>query len=205
VVRDSAGRRLSDDAIVWSSADPEIAGVDGTTGLVRAIREGRTVVSATVDGRSQRVPIVVAARAQPARPAPVSAPPAAPATSSASAGETAVRAAANACFAAIRSADPARMQQLYQPESDRDRKNADKLLTLMRRKEWAFATTTTDISVTPALAGDAVTGTFQVNLTWKNSFGQRREDTVTFRAEARRGADGSWNAAGCRLDGTPGF
>ena len=204
VVRDSAGRRLSDDAVVWSSADPEIAGVDGTTGLVRAIREGRTLVSATVDGRSQRVAIVVAARSQAARPAPASNPPGAPAPSAA-AGEAAVRAAAGACFAAIRSADPARMQQLYQPESDRDRKNADKLLTLMRRKEWAFATTTTDISVTPAMAGDVGTGTFQVHLTWKNSFGQRREDTVTFRAEARRGADGSWNAAGCRLDGTPGF
>ncbi|MGE5091389.1 MAG: protein kinase domain-containing protein [Bacillota bacterium] len=205
VVRDSAGRRLGDDAVVWSSADPEVAGVDGTTGLVRAIKEGRTLISATADGRSQRVPIVVAARSQPARPAPVSAPPAAPATSSASAGETGVRAAANACFAAIRAGDPARMQQLYQPESERDRKNEEKLLTLMRRKEWAFATTTTEISVTPSVAGDVATGTFPVHLTWKNSFGQRREDTVTFRAEARRAADGSWNAAGCRLDGTPGF
>lgn len=204
VVRDSAGRRLSEDAVVWSSADPEVAGVDGSTGLVRAIREGRTIVSATVDGRSQRVPIVVAARSQPARPAPVPAP-AAATPSGGSAGEAAVRSAANACFAAIRSADPARMQQLYQPESDRDRKNADKLLTLMRRKEWAFATTTTDISVTPSVAGDVATGTFPVHLTWKNSFGQRREDTVTFRAEAKRGADGSWNATGCRLDGTPGF
>jgi uncharacterized protein YjdB len=204
VVRDSAGRRLSEDAVVWSSADPEVAGVDGSTGLVRAIREGRTIVSATVDARSQRVPIVVAARSQPARPAPVSTP-AAAAPSGGSAGEAAVRSAANACFAAIRSADPARMQQLYQPESDRDRKNADKLLTLMRRKEWAFATTTTDISVTPSVAGDVATGTFPVHLTWKNSFGQRREDTVTFRAEAKRGADGSWNATGCRLDGTPGF
>jgi hypothetical protein len=157
-----------------------------------------------VDARSQRVPIVVAARSQPARPAPVSTP-AAAAPSGGSAGEAAVRSAANACFAAIRSADPARMQQLYQPESDRDRKNADKLLTLMRRKEWAFATTTTDISVTPSVAGDVATGTFPVHLTWKNSFGQRREDTVTFRAEAKRGADGSWNATGCRLDGTPGF
>ena len=205
IVRDSAGRRMGEDAVVWASADPEIAGVDGSTGLVRAIREGRTIVSATVDGRSQRVPIVVAARSQPAKPAPVSAAPAAPAASAASAGEMAVRAAANACFAAIRSADPARMQQLYQPESDRDRKNADKLLTLMRRKEWAFATTTTEISVTPSVAGDVATGSFPVHLTWKNSFGQRREDTVTFRAEARRGADGSWNATGCRLDGTPGF
>jgi hypothetical protein len=204
-VRDSAGRRLGDDAVVWSSADPEVAGVDGTTGLVRAIREGRTLISATADGRSQRVPIVVSARSQPARPAPVSAPPAAPAASSASAGEAAARAAANACFAAIRAGDPARVQQLYQPESERDRKNEEKLLTLMRRKEWAFATTTTEISVTPGVAGDVATGTFPVHLTWKNAFGQRREDTVTFRAEARRGADGAWNATGCRLDGTPGF
>ena len=202
IVRDSAGRRLDDDPVVWNSADPEIAGVDGTTGLVRAVKEGRTTVSATVDGKSQRVPIIVSARPSVTRP---SAGPPAAAPAPGSAGETAVRSAANGCFAALRSGDAARMQQVYQPESERDRKNLDKLLTLMRRKEWAFAVATPDITVTPAMAEDRGTGTFTAHLTWKNSFGQRREEAVTFRAEARRGAEGSWNAAGCRLDGTPGF
>jgi hypothetical protein len=75
----------------------------------------------------------------------------------------------------------------------------------MRRKEWAFLVTTTEITVTPVLAEDRGSGTFSTHLSWKNSFGQRREETVVFRTEARRGADGTWNAAGCRLEGTPGF
>ncbi len=204
VVRDSAGRRIDDAALVWSSADPEVAGVDGTTGLVRAIREGHTTISAAADGRTQRVPVVVSARTAPARPA--NAPtPTSPAASSSAAGETALRSTAAACLAALRAPDAARMQQLYQPATDADRRNLDKLLTLMRRREWAFTTTTTDAVLTPAVSDDRATGTFQVHLTWKNSFGQKREETVTFRAEARRGADGTWNAAGCRAEGTPGF
>jgi hypothetical protein len=163
-------------------------------------------VSATADGRSQRVPLIVSARPPAARPpAPVAAANPAAGTSAASVGEAAVRAAASACFAALRSGDAARMQTVYQPESDRDRKNADKLFTLMRRKEWAFAVTTTDLSVTPVMADDRGAGTFSAHLTWKNSFGQRREETVSFRAEARRDASGAWSPAGCRLEGTPGF
>ena len=204
-VRDSAGRRLDDDPVVWSSADPEIAGVDGTSGLVRAMKEGRTTISATVDGRTQRVPLMVSARPAVSRP-PAAPPAATPAAGAgASVGETAIRSAASACFAALRAGDAARVQQLYQPESERDRKNEEKLLTLMRRKEWAFLVTTTEITVTPVLAEDRGSGTFSAHLSWKNSFGQRREETVAFRTEARRGADGTWNAAGCRLEGTPGF
>jgi hypothetical protein len=202
-VRDSAGRRLDDVPVVWTSADPEIAGVDGTSGLVRAVKEGRTTISATADGRSQRVPLIVSARPPVARPPAAGTP--SPAPPPASGGESAVRAAAGACFAALHAGDAARMQQLYQPETAADRRNADKLLTLMRRKEWAFAVTTTDISVTPAITDDRGTASFSAHLTWKNSFGQRREETVTFRAETRRDAGGAWSAAGCRLEGTPGF
>jgi hypothetical protein len=202
-VRDSAGRRLDDVPVVWTSADPEIAGVDGTSGLVRAVKEGRTTVSATADGRSQRVPLIVSARPPVARPPAAGTPN--PAPPAASGGEAAVRAAAGACFAALHSGDAARMQQLYQPETTADRRNVDKLLTLMRRKEWAFAVTTTDINVTPAITDDRGTGSFSAHLTWKNSFGQRREETVTFRAETRRDGGGAWSAAGCRLEGTPGF
>ena len=203
VVRDAAGRRLDDDPVVWTSADPEIAGVDGTSGLVRAVKEGRTTITATVDGRSQRVPVIISARPPASRPA--ASPPANPPATTSSAGDAAVRSAANACFAALRSGDAARVEQLYQPESERDRKNEDKLLTLMRRKEWVYQVTTTEITVTPAMADDRGSATFSLHLTWKNSFGQRREDTVTLRAGARRGTDGTWSAAGCRLEGTPGF
>jgi serine/threonine-protein kinase len=202
VVRDSAGRRLDDPALVWSSADPDVAGVDGTTGLVRAIREGHTTISATADGRTQRVPVVVTARAPATKPAPPPSQPQ-PAASTAAAGEVAVRNAAGACLNALRSADAARMQQLYQPATEADRRTLDKLLTLMRRREWAFTTTTAEPSVSPSVAGDAASGSFQAHLTWKNSFGQKREETVTFRVEARRGGDGSWSAAGCRAEGTP--
>ena len=105
VVRDAGGHPLDDDPVVWTSADPEIAGVDGTSGLVRAVKEGRTTISATVDGRTQRVPVVVSARPAVTRPA----------VSATAAGETSLRSAANACFAALRAGDAAWVEQRYQP------------------------------------------------------------------------------------------
>ena len=51
-VRDRDGRVLSQAGITWSSADPNVARVNSTTGWVRAVRPGRTTVLA-VNGESR--------------------------------------------------------------------------------------------------------------------------------------------------------
>ncbi len=200
--RDSTGRLTPAARVAWSSLEPAIASVDGSTGLVTAHAPGRATLVATADGKSRRVVLVVASATAPVSPPPAPAPAAAPPPDASAVAGATVRAAATDCFAAVRAGDATRVAALYQPVTDQDRRNQDKLLTLMRHKEWEFAVPTETISVTPQLTGDRAHGDFVVRLTWKTSFGHRRDESVTFRAEARP-ADGKWQAAGCRMQGSP--
>ena len=61
-VRDTAGRALPGASVAWSSRDSTIALVDPVTGLVRALRQGRTAIVAASGERRDSVLLVVRRR-----------------------------------------------------------------------------------------------------------------------------------------------
>lgn len=207
-VLNERGQPVSGQTVQWSTSRASVATVD-RTGLVRAVAPGIAIVSAaTSAGERGRVTITVAAVPRPVPettvatpPPPVPTPPRADPAATFAARDAAVRSAAGECLAALRSVDAARMEQLYAPVGLQDAKNAEKLLTLMRRKEWAFAATGSG-AVTPQGSETEGHGEFAAQLTWKNSFGKKRELGVTLRVDVRA-AGGNWQSAGCRLQGTP--
>ncbi len=199
--RDSGRRAMTGRRAIWSSDAPAVASVDPANGTVVGRRPGRATITATIDGVSGDLLVAVVPKPAVERPAPAAVTP--PAAGSTAGAESAARAAANDCFAALKAVDAGRLAALYQPATDRDRKNSEKLLTLMRRKEWAFATTTAGVAPAAQTSGDHAFADFMAQVTWKSSFGNRRDVVLNFRAEVQRAAGGGWEPAGCRLQGTP--
>ncbi len=201
------GQPVGGETMQWSTSRASVATVD-RTGLVHAVAPGISIVSAaTSAGERGRMTVTVAAVSRSlaettvTAPPPVPAPPRAEPAPTFAARDAAIRSAAGECLAALRTVDAARMEQLYAPASAQDAKNADKLLTLMRRKEWAFTATGSGV-VTPQGSETEGHGEFAAQLSWKTSFGKKRELGVTLRVDVRA-AGGNWQSAGCRLQGTP--
>ncbi len=61
-VRDQIGRTMEDEAVAWSSSDPEVVGVD-STGLVTAVGNGTATVTATAREASGSAMVLVAQQA----------------------------------------------------------------------------------------------------------------------------------------------
>jgi len=200
---DIGGKAVTIQRLRWTSSAPAIASVGGTTGVLIGRKAGRATVTATADGVSRRVIVEVTPR--PAVAAAIPTPPPAappPASEPAAVAERAVRAAAVACIAALQRLNADRMSELYLPLTDDDRDNLSHLTALMRHTEWGLAVEIGAVTLTPRVAGDHVYGDFPAQFNWKTSFGGKRQVDVIFRVDAKN-AGGSWQAAGCRLQGSP--
>jgi hypothetical protein len=93
------------------------------------------------------------------------------------------------------------MESLYVASTPEDRRNKEKLLTLMRRAEAQLTVTGGSVSP-PQIRSDGATSEFHVGLGWRSSFGPRRSASIVFRAEFAP-AGGGWNMTTCRIVGTP--
>jgi uncharacterized protein YjdB len=201
IVRDTKRAVMSGQRLRWSSSAPAIAAVGATTGRLVARAPGDATITVAVGDVSHRATVHV--NAKPAAPPPAPAPGPAPVNTAALA-EAAVRAAGVDCIAALQRGNSDRVEELYQSATDADRKNADNLLKLMRRGEADLVVSVVAVTLQPRVNGDRAYADFPANLAWKTSFGGKKDLDVTFRVSAKN-AGGSWQAAGCRMLGTPDF
>jgi hypothetical protein len=201
--RDSRGNVMTDESVRWSSADPAVATVVASTGVVTAVGPGTADLTASVAGKSTTVRLSVVA---PVPPPPVALPKAEsakapPVDRAAEEGRAraAIESAVGQYVAALRAHDEARVRALYRPQSDQDRKNEESLLRLT---EKAAKLTAAEPRVgATRIDGSNASVDFTVPMTWRNPFGRIREQAVPFRAELQR--DGAeWRITTAQLAGT---
>jgi serine/threonine-protein kinase len=200
VVRDARRTVLAGQRLRWSSSAPTIAAVGATTGRLVARAPGDATITVAAGDLTHRETVHV--NAKPVAPPPSTPTPAPEPVNTVAQAEAAVRAAGVECIAALQRGNADRVAELYQSATDADRKNADNLLKLMRRGETDLVVSVGAVTLRPQVNGDRAYADFPANLTWKTSFGGKRALDVSFRVSAKN-AGGSWQAAGCRLLGTP--
>ena len=194
--RDSRGNVMPDQSVAWTSSDSRVATIGATTGVVTAAGPGTADLTASAGGKSTTVRLTVVAPAPP----PVE-PPRAPAVDPA-AEERRARAAIDAgvqrYVSVLRAHDARTVTSLYSPQSEQDRKNEQLLLRLM---EGAAKLTVAEPRANPStIDGASASVEFAVALSWRNSFGRLRQETVSFRMELQRdGAD--WRTVSARVIG----
>jgi serine/threonine-protein kinase len=201
IVRDTKRTVMPGQRLRWSSSAPTIAAVGATTGRLVARAPGDATITVAVGDVTHRETVHVNAKPETPPPAPAAEP--APVNTAAMA-EAAVRAAGVDCIAALQRGNADRVAELYQSATDADRKNADNLLKLMRRGEADLVVSVVAVTLQPRVSGDRAYADFPANLAWKTSFGGKKALDVTFRVSAKN-TGGSWQAAGCRMLGTPAF
>lgn len=200
-VMDAENNRLSDRAATWESADPAIATVDKSNGLVTARAVGTTQLIARVEGIEGTATITIAAPARSTARSGV-------ATSSADGeadrrlAETRIRSGVASCLEALRSGDPNRLHPLYRPVTPQDSKNERALLDLMRKRERKYLVVRQKDVTGPRISPERASAEFAVELGWRTNFGRSRHEWVTFRAEFGK-LRGNWLMTGCRIAGTP--
>jgi uncharacterized protein YjdB len=167
-VLDANGRPLSR-PVTWSSSNPRVAAVDGS-GRVTAIGAGSAQITATVDGRSDRLGVTVSAAAPPPRPepAPVASAPALPSAADA-------RTAVEGYVAGLGRNDRDMVTRLW---GDAPAANRGSLLDAMGQRDFRV---TLGSLADPVEEGDAAIVTFPVSAAWRSSFGQNRNGNFTFR------------------------
>jgi hypothetical protein len=197
--RDSRGNIMAGQSIAWSSADPEVATVAPTTGVVTAIGPGTADITASASGKTTTVRLIVAAPA-PATPESVKAPLPDPAVE-ASRARAAIEASVQQYVAALRAHDARRVTALYRGAgaSDQDRKTQQ---TLVRLMDGAAKLTAAEPRIEPSrIDGANASVDFAVPMSWRNPFGRIRNETVSFRADLQRDPTG-WRMVGVRVIGT---
>jgi hypothetical protein len=173
---DASGRPIFR-PVVWSSSNTQVAVVDVVdgSGRVTAIGPGSAEITATVDGRSDRVGVTVAAAAPPSRPDPG---PVASAPRLPSAADT--RTEVERYVAAVGSRDRETVIRLWGSAPPGDRGS---LVDAMGQRD--FRVTLGTVSE-PVADGDGATVAFPVSAVWRSSFGQNRSANFDFRARFER-------------------
>jgi Big-like domain-containing protein len=208
--RDAGGGSLSDRAVLWASTDSAVAAVDSVSGVVAARAPGSVRITATSEGRSGSVIVIVVPELRIGRAGPLPEEPAPRAGGSAPEGTgvdprqqlaNQLLAGVEQCYEALRLKDVARVTDLYQPASRADREKLKKLNRILRTQEWAAEVGKLE-NGTQRLDADSAAMDFTVRLTWKDAFGGRLSSQPAFRVEfARNGSH--LDLSSCRLIGDP--
>ena len=206
--RDPNGRILAERPIRWTSNDPEIASVDSASGVVVALAAGTSDVTATSEGKSNKVRVTVLPQPRTSRgEAPeaetqrvaATAPPD-PAAERRQVLEQ-VRAGVERCYDALARKDVRQVEQLYRAASKSDQENLKKLSRILRTEEWE-AQVGERQDGTQRIGGGTASMEFGFRLAWKDAFGGRLASQPTFRAEFVKNDDG-FDLTSCRIVGSP--
>jgi uncharacterized protein YjdB len=191
-VTDSGGTPVVGRPVVWSSSDPQVAGVWPATGLVVANAPGTADIVATVEGRAGRARVTVV------RPRET-------ATATAAADrqviEDAILAGVNTCYGAVHEGDTDRLATLYAPKTDADRDKLRKLSRVLETREWS-AVVGEKVNGERKIGREVATMDFSFELSWKDAFGGRLSSQPTLRAEFDRSGN-RWRLTSCRIVGSP--
>jgi hypothetical protein len=170
-VLDANGRPLAR-AVTWSSSNPQVARVD-ESGRVTAVGAGSAQITATLDGRSDRLGVTVAAPTPRPESAPVALAPGLPSATDA-------RTAVEGYVAALGRNDRETVTRLWGSAPAGNRGN---LVDAMGQRD--FRVTLGTVS-DPVEDGDAATVTFPLSAAWRSSFGQNRNANFNFQARFER-------------------
>jgi serine/threonine-protein kinase len=221
-------RVLHGGPVRWSSARPEVADVNGRSGLVTAARTpGQAWITAAANGAADSVQItvvpatVVAVAPLPSRPESSLSPPPAPppvvvpapppSSVSAPAGKDAAAGVAGAtvsglitaCLGAFNTRDPAYIMRAYNPRDDVDQQNLRALLKAASGAKFNAGLSTKGAPAVTDLGGGMMNvmfwATFQVSGNFAVGSGTR--GPFAFSLELHR-TDGKWSSNGCRSTGT---
>ena len=195
-VRDSRGNVMPDQVVSWTSADPGVATVGASSGVVAAIGPGAADITASTGGKATTVRVTVVAPPPPPAATPKTPPPD-PAAEERRARE-AIESAVQRYVAILRAHDGRTVTSLYLPQSEQDRKNHQ---ALMRVLDGSAKLTAGDAQL-GQIRVDGANGVadFSVPMSWRNAFGRIKQETVGFRAELQR--DGSaWRVVSARVSG----
>ncbi len=105
------------------------------------------------------------------------------------------------CYAALRSKDVDRVEELYRPETLADREKMRRLTRILRTEPWK-AVVGRRVDGARELGARAAAAEFSLRLEWRDAMGGRLSSTPIFRAEFGRRADG-WTMSSCRIVGSP--
>jgi uncharacterized protein YjdB len=208
--RDRRGRLLSERPAAWSSSDPDIAGVDSTSGIVIAKAPGSAEITVSAEGKSGSVRVTVLPQprtsraelaaesvAQAATEAPSSVDP----TTERERVIEQMMAGVEQCYGALRQKDVSRIVELYKPASKADRDKLRKLGRILQTKEWAAQVGERENGAQRVESSKAEMD-FSFRLTWRDAFGGRLSSQPTFRAEFARDG-GTLDLSSCRMIGSP--
>jgi hypothetical protein len=194
VALDARGGELRRRPISWTSSNPSVASVDGSTGGVEAHAPGTAEIVATTGGKSAGVLLRVAPRPEPVAPVRGWA-------QERLVAEARVRAGVEACYGALQARDVERLAALYRPATRSDEDKLKKLSRILSTREWD-AKVGERSDGTRRIGLDIAAAEFSVALSWKDAFGGRLTSRPVFRAEFTRTASG-WEMSSCRIIGAP--
>jgi hypothetical protein len=110
-----------------------------------------------------------------------------------------MKAAVDDFVAALRARNVDRVRALYNPATEDDRRNLDRLTELMKTAGLTVVRTTTG---TPRLESGQAIVEVSTRLRWRNFVGANTERDVPFRAVFQLNGT-EWRLVGCRIVGTP--
>jgi uncharacterized protein YjdB len=207
--QDQRGRGLRDRSISWSSSNPEVAAVDSASGVALALAAGSVDIIATAEGKSGKVRIRVLPQPKTSRVELAAEAEAQRAGASSAADPAAervrivdeMRAGVDRCYDALVRKDVSRVEELYRPETDRDRENLKRLTRILRTREWEAQVTEREDGA-QRVANNSASMEFEFRLGWKDAFGGRLVSRPVFRAEFARTGN-SLDLTSCRIVGSP--
>jgi hypothetical protein len=207
VAADQRGRTMPEARATWTSSRVAVATVNPQRGVVRGLTAGRATLTARVATLSASVEVLVdpgptgpdsAPKPNPGptgpdtttKPNPVPPPPSGPQPP----GEDGMQKFAQECAAALERGDAIWFDKFYGRASPTDQDNLEKLLALMKRRNYKMGVLWTKAGETSA--------DFQVMFQYQTAFGPTRETEAQFNVQAVL-ASGQWRLASCKVVGTP--
>ncbi len=142
--------------VTWSSRDPDLISV-ASNGAARALSTGTTWLVAGYAGMadSLRATIVLPTEQQ-------------------------FQAAVEGFLAALNAHDLESLRELFQPANEGQRKRIAKLMDKVEGGQWDLKADTKPSGLSSRIDGNRATVDFTVELRWKNAFGGRKREKVTF-------------------------
>ena len=155
VLYDQRGNPM-DVPVTWSSSNPGFVHV-GNDGVARARATGSAWLVATAAGKSDSVLATVAVPA-----------------------ERQFELAVAGFLRAMDGNDLASIRSLFQPSDDAQQKRIAKLVDKVKNGSWDLEADTEPSGMTSRMNGDRAIVDFSAELRWKNAFGGRKKEKVTF-------------------------